>query len=204
MKNYVIGFLAICIAVLMSFLYKDSKTPRLRNFPIENETEIITPGEPSLYLYIFLSRNNCPDCLEAIQVLNELQPPFVVTGIVPMNELKDEAGFRNTTGAAFRLIGFKNAHKRFNPNYTPAIYGVSRGGKILFIIPGVPGESKYLYDLLVSFYSKSIELLIPDNDKLHCGVVFSTLLPLAASSILRRPFNNARCVGMLECCNVEM
>jgi hypothetical protein len=69
-----------------------------------------------------------------------------------------------SAGAAFKLIGFKKAHKRFNPNYTPAIYGVSGEGKILFILPGVPGESKYLYGFLVSFYSKSVELLIPAAD----------------------------------------
>ena len=145
-------------------MYKDSKTPILRNFPIENNTGKINSGEPPLYLYIFLSRNNCPDCLDAIQVLNELPPTFVVTGIVPVSDLKNETDFRNTTGAAFKLTGFKNAHKRFNPNYTPAIYGVSGGGKILFIIPGVPGENKYLYDFLVNFYSKSVELLIPASD----------------------------------------
>jgi len=92
-KNYVIGFLAICIAVLLSFQYRDSKIPVLGNFPVENKAEKITSGEPPLYLYIFLFRNNCPDCLEAIQVLNKLSTPFIVTGIVPMSELKDEAGF---------------------------------------------------------------------------------------------------------------
>jgi hypothetical protein len=163
-KNYVIGFLAICIAVLLSFQYRSSKTSVLGNFPIETKAEKITAGEPPLYIYIFLSRNDCPDCLEAIQVLNKLPTPFIVTGIVPVKELKDEPGFRSTTNAAFKLIGFKKAHKRFNPNYTPAIYGVSGDGKILFILPGVPGESKYLYDFLVNFYSKSVEFLIPGSD----------------------------------------
>jgi hypothetical protein len=144
-------------------MYKDSKTPILRNFPIENKSDRITSGEPPLYLYIFFSRNNCPDCLDAIQVPNKLQPPFVVTGIVPRSELKNGDDLRNTTGAIFKLIGFKDAHKQFNPNYTPSIYGVSGSGKILFILPGVPGEKKYLYDFFINFYSKSIELLINDS-----------------------------------------
>ncbi|UCH97680.1 MAG: hypothetical protein JSV88_12750 [Candidatus Aminicenantes bacterium] len=164
MKNYVIGFLAICIVVLISFMYRDSKNPILRNFPLENKPERITSGEPPLYLYIFFSRNNCPDCLDAIQALNELNPPFVVTGIVPVNELKNEADLRNTTGAVFNLIGFKDSHKPFNPSYKPAIYGVTGSGKILFILPGVPGEKNYLNDFLINFYSKSIELLIPSSD----------------------------------------
>ena len=164
MKNYIIGFLAICLAVLISFMYKDSKTPILRKFPIENKPDRATSGEPPLYLYIFFSRNNCPDCLEAIQVLNELHPPFEVKGIVPGNELKNIADLKNTTGATFKLIGFKDAHKPFNPNYTPSIFGVSGSGKILFIIPAVPGEKKYLYDFLVNFYSKSVELLVNFSD----------------------------------------
>ncbi|MGD2090288.1 MAG: hypothetical protein PVH61_29195 [Candidatus Aminicenantes bacterium] len=165
MKNYVIGFLVICIAVLISFMYKDSKTPKLENFPIENKTKKNTSGEPILYLYIFFSRNNCPDCLDAVQVLNELPHQFIVTGIVPVNELKNEADLRNTTGASFNLIGFKNYHKPFNPLYTPALYGVTGNGEILFIFPGVPGEKRYLNDFLINFYSKSIELLITDNSK---------------------------------------
>jgi hypothetical protein len=165
MKNYVIGFLIICIAVLISFMYKDSKTHKLENFPVENKPEKNTAGEPLLYLYIFFSRNNCPDCLDAFQVINELPHPFVVTGIVPVNEMKNESDLRNTTGAAFNLIGFKDAYKPFRPRYTPAIYGVSGSGNILFILPGVPGEKKYLYDFLINFYSKSIELLINDPEK---------------------------------------
>lgn len=165
MKNYIIGFLTICIAVLISFNYKDSKTPKLDNFPIENKIGENTSGEPPLYLYIFFSRNNCPDCLNAVHVLNELTYPFVVAGIVPENELQNEADLRNTTGASFNLIGFKDFYKPLSPAYTPAIYGVTESGKILFIFPGVPGEKKYLKDFLINFYSKSMELLIPDNGK---------------------------------------
>lgn len=146
-------------------MYKGSKTPKIDNFPIENKPVKDTSGEPPLYLYIFFSRNNCPDCLDVIKVINELPHPFVVTGIVPVNELKNEADLRNTTGATFNLIGFKDAHKSFKPHYTPAIYGVSGSGKILFILPGVPGEKKYLYDFLINFYGKSIELLINSSDE---------------------------------------
>lgn len=165
MKNYIIGFLSICILVLLSFIYKASKTQRLDDFPLENKAGENSSVDPPLYLYIYFSRNNCHECLDAIQSLNELQYPFVVTGIVPVNELKNEVDLRNTTRAAFNLISFRDDDKSFKPTYTPAIYGVSGNGKILFILPGVPGEKKYLYDFLVNFYSKSIELLIPDIEK---------------------------------------
>jgi len=164
-KNYIIGVLSLCIVVLLSFMYKDSKTPLLEKFPVENKPAEISSGEPTLYLYIFFSKHNCPSCLEAVQVLNELPPPFVVTGIVPAEELKNETGLRRTTGAAFNLISSKERHKKFTPNYTPAIFGVAGNGKILFVLPGVPGEKKYLYNFLVNFYGKSSDLLIADGIK---------------------------------------
>jgi len=160
MKNYIIGFLCVCLLVLITFLYKNSKTPVLEKFPIENRPTEIASNEPPLYLFIFFSQHNCHVCLEAIQVLNERPPPFFVTGIVPGEELKNETELRTNTGAAFNLISLKDQHKRFYPHYTPAILGVGGNGKILFIFPGVPGEKKCLYDFLINFYGKSIDLLI--------------------------------------------
>ncbi len=164
MKNYIIGFLGICLVVSLSFIYKISKTPVLVKFPIGNESAKNTSSEPPLYIYIFFSQHNCPSCLEFIQVLNELPQPFVVTGIVPGEELKNETVLRKTTGAAFNLISIKECHKKFKPHYTPAIFGVTGSGRVLFVLPGVPGEKKYLYDFLVNFYGKSLELLIPDSE----------------------------------------
>jgi len=83
----------------------------------------------------------------------------VVTGIVPAGELGKESEFRNATGAAFNLIRYNESYRRFTPRYAPALFGVSGNGDILFILPGVPGEKKYLYDFLIEFYSRSIEVL---------------------------------------------
>lgn len=103
--------------------------------------------------------------MEALQVLNTLRAPFVVTGVIPTNELKDETEFRRLTGVTFRLIPFNRLHKPFKPNYAPAIYGVSAAGKVLFILPGVPEQQDYLYNLLVNFYGKSRTHLIPGGRK---------------------------------------
>ena len=164
MKNYIIGFLFVCLLVMITFLYKNSKTPVLEEFPIENKPAQTQGDEPPLYLYIFFSQHNCHVCMEAIQVLNELPPPFVVTGIVPAEELKNETTLRRTTGASFHLIPLKDHHKRFYPHYTPAIFGVTGNGRILFVLPGVPGEKEYFYNFLVNFYGKSMELLIADSE----------------------------------------
>ncbi len=158
-KNCIIGFLLVCIVVIFSFIYKDSQSLTLGKFPVENQPRINAPGEPPLYLYLFFSRRHCSVCLEAIEVLNELPPQFVVTGIVPAGELNNEVDFRNTTGATFDLVIFKESYRRFTPHYAPAIFGVKGNGDILFILPGVPGEKKYLYDFLSEFYSRSIEVL---------------------------------------------
>lgn len=165
MKNSIIGFLAICVIVVLSFMYKASKSPILGKFPIENELKNISTDELPLLIYIFFSRHSCPNCLEAIHVLNELSPPFFVTGIVPGEELKNEVELRKTTGAAFNLVGFNESYKKFTPHYMPAIFGVGRDGKILFVLPGIPGENKYLHEFLINFYGKSVELLIPGENR---------------------------------------
>ena len=90
MKNYVIGFLIVCLIVLGSFLYKVSRNPVLNGFPIEYKASKGAGDEPPFYLFIFFSRNNCHTCMESIQVLNRLPPPFVVTGIVQGKELIDK------------------------------------------------------------------------------------------------------------------
>jgi len=163
MKNYVIGFLVVCLVVMGTLIYKLSKTNVLDKFPIEQSLEKNISGEPNFYIFIFFSIKNCSVCLESIKVLNELQSPFIVTGVVPENELKNETEIRSATGATFKLVSFKESYKKFNPHYSPTIFGVSVKGDILFIIPGVPGQKEYLYDFLVEFYGKSIELLIPDD-----------------------------------------
>lgn len=161
MKNYIIAFLAICVVVVLSFVYKHSQNQVLVEFPIEHTLENGKNREPRLFLFIFFSRHNCPTCLEAIEVLNALPPQFVVTGIVPDEELENETDVRNTTGAAFKLISAKGTYKRFLPHYTPTIFGVAGNGKILFVLPGTAGAKAYLYDFLTNFYGKCIELLLP-------------------------------------------
>ncbi|MCP4214427.1 MAG: hypothetical protein GY765_07205 [bacterium] len=160
MKNYIIAFLVVCLVVMGTFLYKAYLTPVLNGFPLSGAV-VEDSGEPPLYLFIFLSRNNCHVCMEAVTVLNMLPKPFVVTGIVPGEELRDEAGFRKTTGATFRLAEFQAMYRRFNPYYSPAIFGVSAKGRVLFVLPGVPEQKEYLYNFLVNFYGKAMELLIP-------------------------------------------
>jgi len=106
-KNYIIGFLGICLIVSLSFVYKSSESPVLGKFPIDKKPAELNSGEPPLYLYVFFSKHSCPVCLEVIQVLNQLPPPFVVTGIVPAKELKNEKDLRLTSGATFQLIPYK-------------------------------------------------------------------------------------------------
>lgn len=155
MKNYIIGTLTVIILVLASIIYKNEISPSLRNrFPVSEETKSVeTKVEVPLLLYVFFSKRNCIDCLEIIDALNNLPPQFVVFGIVPEHELKEEKELRRLTGAAFHLLSASN-YKKYIPWYTPSILGVSPEGDILFVLPGVPGEKEYLLNFLDSLYGK--------------------------------------------------
>lgn len=160
MKNYVIGTLGVVILVLSSILYKN-ETSRGYRFPASNETDRVDIEFP-LYLYVFFSKNNCNDCLGFIEILNKLPPQFVVTGIVPEKELKDEMELRRTTGAEFPLIS-ASKYRKFFPFFSPTIIGVSPKGGIIFILPGVPGEKSYLKNFLNSTYNKLYPIFLEEK-----------------------------------------
>jgi hypothetical protein len=154
MKNYIIAGLMVIILVLSSLLYKQCKTSIPKRFPL-GEKAAEGDAEVPLILYVFFSKKNCSDCLETITALNNLPPHFVVKGIVPKKELKNENELRQITGAEFPLISISSKYRRFIPWYTPAVTDVSPvNGKIIFTIPGVPGEKEYLEDFLQSLYDK--------------------------------------------------
>jgi len=153
MKNHIIVSLTVIILILSSLMYKDSKsigTP----FPIHKNARARAKNvEVPFYLYVFLKKNNCRDCLDVVEVLNNLPPQFIVTGVVPEKDLQNEKELRELTGAAFPLESFDD-FGRHRPWYTPTIVGVSPFGKVLFTLPGVPGEKDYLKRFLDVLYGK--------------------------------------------------
>jgi hypothetical protein len=160
MKNYIIGLLAVMIVVLASIMYKNEASPRYR-FPVLENTQAANKDAP-LYLYVFFSKSNCPDCLEIIDVLNNLPPYFAVYGIVPENELKDENELRRITKAAFPLMSVSK-YRKYVPRYAPTIVGISPPtGDILFILPGVPGEKDYLRTFLDNLYNKIYPIFLTE------------------------------------------
>lgn len=159
MKNYIIGTLGVIILVLVSVIYK-SETSSIYRFPSLKEANSADVEVP-LFLYVFLTKRNCLDCLEFIEVLNDLPPHFVVSGIVPEEELKDEKELRRITGAAFPLMVVKS--KKYTPRYTPSVVGVSPAGDILFVLPGVPGEKSYLKNFLDSLYIKLYPIFLEEK-----------------------------------------
>ena len=161
MKNYIIGTLAVIILVLASLLYKKETAQVEKKFPVLVKAEKQEVEVP-LFLYVFLSKQNCIDCMEFIEALNTLPPQFVVSGIVPDAELENEEELREITGATFPLISVKK-YKKFIPWYTPSIIGVSPKGDIIFQLPGVPGEKKYLEQFLNSLYSKLYPVFLKEK-----------------------------------------
>jgi hypothetical protein len=165
MKNYIIGTLLVIILVLSSVLYKKNETSVGKKFPILEETN--NPDiEVPLYLYVFLKKNNCIDCLEFIEVLNHLPSHFKVFGVVPKDELKDEDEFRHISGAQFQLISSPK-YRKHTPFYTPSTIGVSPEGDIIFVLPGVPGGKKYLEHFLDTMYNKIYMIFINEKYSKH-------------------------------------
>jgi hypothetical protein len=159
MKNYALGLLIVFIIVLSSLLYKEKikQVSIYGDFPV---VETKSSETVHFHLYVFFSKRNCFDCLGYIRELNHLPPEIAVFGIVPENELKDEAGLRELTGAAFPLLG-NTGFKDFIPLYSPTTIGVSTRGDIFFIMPGVPNEKEYIEKFLLSFYYKMLRYFTP-------------------------------------------
>lgn len=155
LKNYVIGTLAVGLLIVVSVMVKNNRSLGIP-FPVHEDAKVRAAYiEIPLFLYVFFSQKNCHDCLDVLQVLNDLPPRFIVTGVVPDSELKNEKELRAVTGAAFPLIPFSEFSNRHIPWYAPTIIGVSQNGKIIFSLPGVPGEKEYLETFLESLYEKT-------------------------------------------------
>jgi hypothetical protein len=164
MKNYIIGVLVVIMVVLSSLLYKQNKTSVPKRFP---DLEEAKKGEVEvpLILYVFFSKRNCLDCMEGIQALNNLPPHFIVRGVVPKKELEEEKELRAITGAEFPLMSVSK-FKKYIPWYTPSIMGVSPiDGRIIFTLPGVPGEKEYLENFLESLYSKLYPIFVEQKQQ---------------------------------------
>lgn len=152
MKNYVIGLLLVIIILLGSFLYKINQRDVYHGFQDvknNNKGDIENP----FYLFFFFSYKNCSPCLEVIDVLNKLRPPFVVVGVAQPEELRDESFLRNELGITFRIISISK-FKKYVPPYMPTIIGVNQNRKIYFILPSVPHEKEYLEEFLTIFYER--------------------------------------------------
>ena len=157
MKNYIIGLLIVFALFLSSVIYKRNKEPILQKFPIEKIVK--KTDSPEFYIYLFFSKRNCHSCLRVIDVLNNLPKYFIVRGIIPKKEYENEKEIREITGAKFKLSPMEKKYNRFLPLYSPTIYGIDRQGIIYFVLPGVPGEEKYLKTFLINFYYKTYNLL---------------------------------------------
>ena len=168
MKNYIIGIMAVIILFLVSVIYKNTSPGQAgTTFPVLEETRERVPKDVTvpLYLYVFFSSRNCYDCLQVVRELNDLEPHFIVTGVVTEDELKDEKKIRSITGVTFPLVSI-NKYNKFLPWYTPSIIGVSPNGVILFNLPGVPQQEENIGKFLHSLYGKVYFMLLRKNDQL--------------------------------------
>ncbi len=157
MRKHVILLLLVAILALASVIYKIGHKNIYREMPSVREQD--SKKEAVLQLNFFFSKHNCIECLEVIDVLNQLPGQFIVTGIVPAGELESEAELRNITGATFPLTNLSK-YVKYAPPYSPSIVGVSKKGRICFVLPAVPEGKGYLENFLTHFYYKAYPLLM--------------------------------------------
>lgn len=160
MKNYIIVFLIVCLIVSFGFnyrIYKENKAV-LHQFP----KQLLTGGqkiEAPVYLFLFFSKYTCRDCMNSFEFLNRMGPPFVVTGITPDEELKDEKSLRESTGITFKLDRYSR-YEKYLPFYGPSLMGVTAKGRILFLFPGLPEQAQWLKSYLEAFYIRAYRILM--------------------------------------------
>jgi len=153
MKNYIIIFLIVVIILISSFLFRRNQEYQNRSifceFPFKS---LKLKKDSSFVLLFYFSKNNCIDCLRVTEQLNKLRDRMNIVGVVPVEELENEIGFRNETGVKFSLIGVNGKLKRLIPNYSPSLIGINKKGSILFVIPSLPGDQFFIYEFLIKFY----------------------------------------------------
>lgn len=144
------------ILFIASYYYKHSKESVFTNFPVSKYID--EKPQKGINLFFFFSMNNCVPCLGAIETLNSLRGKYKILGVIPMKEFAYMKEVRLATNAEFDIIG-NAAFSKYKPNYLPTLIGVNNRGDILFVIPGVPGESEYLKELIEEFVRRADSML---------------------------------------------
>ncbi len=149
-KNLIILVLICSLIVVLSFCYKYYKLSLYSEFPLEPESTRNYEIFP-LHLFLYFHSHDCPQCLRVINVLSNLPPQYIVRGIIPDEEIEDSEKIKEITGARFEFDPVSK-YRKFTPPISPCLIGVSREKVILFVLPSVPGQEKYLQEFIESFY----------------------------------------------------
>ncbi|MBN2267682.1 MAG: hypothetical protein JW725_05105 [Candidatus Babeliaceae bacterium] len=152
MKNSIILALAVLVLVVSSMYYKESKKNLLYSFP-NISADLNDESLPSIFLYFFFSNSNCRDCMQVMEVFDEIPGAYILVGVAPEVEIIQKEPVVREFSKKHKVFPFKE-FKKFLPYYTPHLIGVSSKGRILFSLPCVPGEKAYLIDFLKSFYNR--------------------------------------------------
>lgn len=157
MQKYVISTLAVIIIFLCSVIYKHHHSMVFTHFPVPEEVK--ADSEAPLYLFLYLTKKDCPSCLtDIIKTLNRLKAPYHPVGIIPAEEMANVEEVKSLIGVSFPVISDKGFRK-YLPWRTPLLLGVSPAGKIIFVLPGIGGESQYLATLIQAAYGKLCPML---------------------------------------------
>jgi hypothetical protein len=155
MKKYVVGLVGVIVLFCGSVIYKQQNTMFYQHFPVPGDLEKKASDAAPFYLFLFFTKKDCISCLgrNIVGILNDLPSPFCAVGVAPGEELKDETGLRRLVGVSFPIYKYQE-FKRYLPWHIPTLFGVSPSGKIIFVLPGIPGQQSNLKNILLSTYGK--------------------------------------------------
>lgn len=150
-----IGLLGVVILFLGSVVYKQHRMGVFQHFPIPGNVKNKTnDAQPQLYLFLFFSKNDCIPCLEEIsEVLDSMSSQFIIIGIIPDEELKNEEELRRLTGFTFPFFNYQQ-FKKYLPWHSPTLLGVTPGGDVIFMFPGITSQKVFLENFLVAAFKK--------------------------------------------------
>lgn len=152
MKNYLIATLIAIIIFMGTFIFRIQNTMVLKQFPVPAIEKVNDSTEPTLFLFLFFSKKGCKDCSDkVVRLLNGLTDMFLITGVIPEDELENQQEIRNEKGITFQLHGF-GRYRNYLPPKIPTLICVNSSGEVIFIRPVFKEQTKELESLLAKVY----------------------------------------------------
>lgn len=143
----------VCVVLVLAFLFAgcsiEENCSRIK--AIFNDHDLEHSGFGLLF---FFSIQSCPPCMEISHIFGEKVYGIPVIGVLSKsdeNELE-----RIKAISAFPVVLMSKKYRDYQPLLSPSLVAVDRFGRVLMILPGLPGQNEYLDKLLLSLVPKAL------------------------------------------------